>query len=95
MAFMRIVDPRVVTNVGLYDEVASEVQIATEHPEGLIMHAAGEFDDKWLVVEVWESEAYALQFDAERLQPAIKALTGTRAPAPRSSNSELHLLVTP
>ena len=95
MAFMRIVHPRVVTYVGIYDEVASQVQIATDHPEGLIMHAAGEFDGEWLIVEVWDSEQYALQFDAERVQPAIKAVTGTRPPSPQSSNSELHLLVTP
>jgi hypothetical protein len=95
MAFMRIVYPRIVTDAFMYNEFADEIQLATKHPEGLIMHAAGEFDGKWRVVEVWYSEEYAIQFDAERLQPAFKALTGKRASHLDAEYTELHNLITP
>jgi hypothetical protein len=91
---MRIVHPRVVLDAVMYDEVADEIQIGTKHPEGLIMHAAGQFDGEWRVVEVWESEDYAIQFDSESLQPTLKALTGKRAPVDAEC-TELHNLVTP
>jgi hypothetical protein len=94
MAFMRIVHPHVVTDTVLYDEVADATQIGTKHPLGLIMHAAGEIDGEWRVVEVWDSEKYAKRFDAQSLQPTLKAVTGKRAPLDAEC-LELHYLVTP
>ena len=53
-------------------------------------------DGAWQIVEVWESEEYARRFDAERLEPAIEAVTGRRRSSePPMVSSQLHLLITP
>jgi hypothetical protein len=94
VAFMRIVRPR--SDAATYDAISREVEVATQHPLGLIMHAAGQIDDEWRIVEVWESEAYAASYDAARLRPAIAAVTGEEpAELPPMETCELHQLVTP
>jgi hypothetical protein len=95
VAFMRIVRPPLVT-VAIYDAVTRELDIASNHPLGLISHAAGLADGCWQIVEIWESEEYAQRFDRERLAPAIEAVTGGPPPGGASTlGYELHQLVTP
>ena len=79
MAYMRIVRPQAAVDIETYDAINGELEVETRHPVGLIMHAAGEMDGAWQIVEVWESEEYARRFDAERLEPAIEAVTGPPA----------------
>jgi len=95
MAFMRIVHARTTFNAALYDAVAGEVHVTTDHPLGLIMHAAGEIGGEWQIVEVWEEKEHADQFDRERLRPAFEAVTGGRAELSPTDSCELHQLVTP
>ena len=62
----------------------------------LIVHAAGEADGVWHIVEVWDSEAYADAFDRDVLVPAIEAATGRPPPGDAPVVSfDLHQLVTP
>jgi hypothetical protein len=80
----------------IYDAVTAELEIETEHPLGLISHAAGELDGVWQIVEVWESEDYADRFDRERLVPAIEAVTGSAPPGDAPTVIyDLHQLITP
>jgi hypothetical protein len=79
VAFIRILRSKLVT-AEVYDAVVGELDLATEHPLGLISHAAGETDGYWQLVEIWESETYARRFDRERLIPAIEAATGAPPP---------------
>jgi hypothetical protein len=95
MAYLRIIRPQLVT-ADIYDAVTAELDIATNHPLGMISHAAGEVEGSWQIVEIWESEEYARRFDAERLVPAIELVTGSPPPGDAPTMSfELHQLVTP
>ena len=79
MAYLRIVRPPTVT-AQIYDAVTEQLDIATKHPLGLMLHAAGKVDGSWQIVEVWYSEEYAQRFDLDRLVPAIAAVTGRPPP---------------
>jgi hypothetical protein len=94
MAFLRVVRPAI--DADLYDAITTRINVTSNHPRGLIMHAAGEANGSWHIVEVWDSEEYAQQFDAEILIPAIEAATGSPPPGDAPTVSfELHQLVTP
>jgi hypothetical protein len=95
VAFIRIVRAQSVT-AEVYDAVTAELNLVSEHPLGLISHAAGEADGCWQIVEIWESEKYAQRFDRERLVPAIEAVTGGPPPGDAPTvGYRLHGLVTP
>ncbi len=95
MTFMRIIRPPLVTRE-IYDAVTRELGIATAHPLGMISHAAGEVDGCWQIVEIWDSEDFARQFDRERLVPAIESVTGSPPPGDAPTvGYELHQLITP
>jgi hypothetical protein len=95
VAFIRIVQPPLLT-AEVYDAVSRELQLATEHPLGMISHAAGVSGECWQIVEIWDSEDYAQRFDRDRLVPAIEAVTGGPPPGDAPTvGYELHGLVTP
>jgi hypothetical protein len=95
LAFIRIVRPPKL-NEQVYEAVTSALNLASEHPLGLISHAAGEADGCWQIVEIWESEEYAQRFDRERLIPAIEAVTGSPPPGDAATlGYQLRGLVTP
>jgi hypothetical protein len=56
------------------------------------MHAAGEVDGRWQIVNVWESEEYAEHFDRETLEPTIRDLTGARPDREVTSYEVAHLI---
>jgi hypothetical protein len=94
LAYLRIVRPQI--SAELYDTITSNIEVTKNHPLGLIMHAAGEADGVWHVVEVWDSEAYADAFDRNVLVPSIEAATGRPPPGDAPVVSfDLHQLVTP
>ena len=45
-------------------------------PTGLILHVAGQTDEGFRIIDVWESEEAWQRFQAERVEPAIAALGG-------------------
>src|SRR5579863_8643787 len=49
-------------------------------PQGLIVHLAGPTDEGFRVIAVWDSEHDFRRFQAERLEPAIAALSGPSRP---------------
>ena len=55
------------------------MNVDDDPPEGLIVHAAGEVDGKWRLVDVWESEAAYERFRDSRLMPAVVAALGQEA----------------
>jgi hypothetical protein len=94
LAYLRIVRPQI--SADLYDAITQNIEVTSNHPRGLIMHAAGEADGVWHIVEVWDAEHYAERFDREVLVPAIEAAYGQRPPGDAPSvGFELHQLVTP
>ena len=81
-----------------YDRVNAEMGIEGEPPEGLIFHWAGEVDDKWTIIDVWESSEAYDRFSEERLRPAIQKVTGmdpAGAPGPTRSEFPVHNYVKP
>jgi hypothetical protein len=94
LPYLRIVQPEI--SAELYDTITSNIEVTKNHPLGLIMHAAGEADGVWRIVEVWEAEEYAESFDRDVLVPAVEAVTGSPPPGDAPVvGFDLRQLVTP
>ena len=59
-----------------YDAVTDKMGLASEPPEGLIFHSAGELEGRFQVFNVWESREDFDRFTRERLRPAQVAVMG-------------------
>jgi hypothetical protein len=59
-----------------YDAVTAELGLASEPPEGLIFHSAGELDGRFQVFNIWETIENFERFTADRLRPAQVAVMG-------------------
>jgi hypothetical protein len=95
MAIIRIIRPPMVT-AEVYDAVNVKAEVNGNPPEGLLIHAAGEVDGQWQIIDVWESEEHARRFDEERLAPAIEAVVGAAPPGPPPRTVyELHNVIRP
>jgi hypothetical protein len=80
MAFAMMVD-NPAGSQEIYEGVRE--RLGLEKPAGGIFHAAGPSPNGgWRVIEVWESEAEAKQFVAERLLPAFEAVGAPAPPRP-------------
>ena len=79
-----------------YERVSKAVGAEENPPEGLIVHAAGEENGKWRMVDVWESQAAYERFRDERLLPAVRQAMGDEAvnagPPPQESFEVKHLV---
>ena len=62
-----------------YEKVARAAGADDDPPEGLILHAAGEENGRWLSVSVWESQEAADRFRDERILPAVRQALGEEA----------------
>jgi hypothetical protein len=78
-----------------YETVSTAIDLEHQHPLGLLMHAAGEVDGRWQIVNVWEAKEYADRFDQEVLEPAIRELTGEDHKGREIKTYEVEHLVTP
>ena len=73
----------------IYDGVEEALDLASDPPEGLLFHWAGEVDGNWTITDVWESRQAYDKFSDERLGPAIRSVAGEDAPdGPRPTISE-------
>jgi len=95
VAYIRITQPPNVT-AETYEKVNAQLEAMGASPApGMLVHAAGEVDGKWQIVDVWESEQQARQFYEGPLAQAIEAVAGmTPSDAPHTAY-ELHTLVRP
>ena len=59
-----------------YDAVTDKMGLASEPPEGLIFHSAGELEGRFQVFNVWESREHFDRFTRDRLRPAQVAVLG-------------------
>ncbi len=57
-----------------YEATRRTLGVDADHmPEGAILHMAGpSAEGGWRVFEIWETEAAALKFNRERLEPLFK-----------------------
>jgi len=76
-----------------YDRLVDALEIATDHPLGLIMHGAAEVNGLMSIAQIWDSLEYAETFGEERLKPTLESLG--IPPARQITLVELTDLVTP
>jgi hypothetical protein len=57
----------------IYDAVASRLDLISDRPDGLILHAASETASGVRIVDVWESIEKADAFERGRLFPTFEA----------------------
>lgn len=76
-----------------YERLVDELEIATDHPLGLIMHGAAEVDGNVAIAQVWDSAEYAKAFGDTRLASTLARLG--IAPAREAVVFELTDLITP
>jgi len=77
----------------IYDAVVAETRLHTAHPIGLIMHSASHIDGELQVMQVWDSADYAVRYEEDVLEPALRK-SGVTDPGDVHLY-ELHDLVTP
>jgi hypothetical protein len=95
MAIVRITRPPMVT-AEIYDAVNAKAGVDENPPAGLLVHAAGEVDGQWQIIDVWESAEHADRFGAERLGPAIESVRGAAPPGPPPTTVyEAHRVIMP
>jgi len=94
MPYIRIVHNDALDR-GSYEAVSRAIDIEHRHPLGLLLHAAGEVDGRWEVVNVWESREYAERFDRESLKPTMNSLTSDGFQSREITDFEVEHLVTP
>jgi hypothetical protein len=80
-----------------YEEVTAEMfghfpMKASEAPDGLLVHSAGPNNGGWYVFDIWETQERYKKFGKEKLEPAVKAVTG-RVPDARPQFFEVQSLV--
>jgi hypothetical protein len=79
-----------------YERVNEAIGVDDNPPDGLIVHAAGEVDGRWLLVDIWESQAAFEKFRDERLMPAVVQVLGQEAvdagPPPTESFEVKHMV---
>ncbi len=82
-----------------YDAIGAELG-SEDLPPGAILHAAGLYEGKLRVIEVWESEEAYRRFRDERLVPTIQKVAGPDAvssdwPPPGLEAMEVHNTIKP
>jgi hypothetical protein len=64
-----------------YDQIHEKVSQGALD-KGMRVHAAGEGDGAWRIIEVWDSREGLHQFIAETLTPAVDDVSQGQAPPP-------------
>jgi hypothetical protein len=82
-----------------YDAVSAEMDIASNPPDGMIMHCAGELDGRFQVFGIWESVEQIKSFEEGRLKDAQIAVMGEETyanlPTAERVETEIHNYVIP
>lgn len=60
-------------SVDEFDRIDAGINVAGDHPDGLIFSCSGPVDGGWRVMDVWETRAQFDTFIAERVGPAAAA----------------------
>ena len=63
-----------------YDQTHNEVSPGDEPPPGMLFHAAGQTENGWRVIDVWESQEAADRFIQDKLGPALQRAGVTAQP---------------
>jgi hypothetical protein len=79
-----------------YDAAHGIMEIDTDPPEGMIVHAAGPVEGGWGVIDFWESREAFDRFVGDRLMPRLQGLGDRGFPNPPDVREfSVHNLQTP
>jgi hypothetical protein len=79
-----------------YDAAHGVMEIDSDPPEGMIVHAAGPVEGGWGVIDFWESREAFDRFVGERLMPGLQGLGDRGFPNPPDVKEfPVHNLQTP
>jgi hypothetical protein len=79
-----------------YDAAHALMEIDTDPPAGMIVHAAGPVEGGWGVIDFWESREAFDSFVGERLMPRLQSLGERGFPSPPDIKEfPVHNLQTP
>ncbi|MEA2405642.1 MAG: hypothetical protein QOE08_2289 [Thermoleophilaceae bacterium] len=99
MAIVLIQEPTLPITAEMYDAVNTQLDMETAPPDGLIAHTAGaDSDGQWRIIDVWESQDAFDRFLADKLGPAIEAVSreaGMEARPPKMTVYEAHHVMVP
>jgi hypothetical protein len=76
-----------------YGKAVDLTQFENNPPEGLIVHAAGEVDGKFQVIDIWESAEAADKFEREVHAPKAAQAFGANYKAPEPKTYETRNVV--
>jgi hypothetical protein len=94
MPVMTIIQPPV-GDEHVYEAIRREIDFDEKRPDGLIVHAMGEIDGLWQIINVWEAPEYAERWDRDTLQPAVQRVVGESASRRVFETFQRHDLITP
>jgi len=79
-----------------YDTITERLDARDSPPEGMILHSAGYTDDnRFQIVELWETHEHAERFRRERLIPLVAQLSGPSTEPPDVSTYETYSVIKP
>jgi hypothetical protein len=85
--------------ISMLDDVAREMDVDNNPPDGLIVHTHSEVGGRVQVVDVWESAEAHQRFEADRLGPAMvkvaraRELDMSQFGEPDMTMNDIHMLV--
>jgi hypothetical protein len=78
-----------------YDAAHAIMEVDTDPPAGMLVHAAGPVEGGWGIIDFWESRADFDSFVQERLMPRLHSLGDRGFPSPPDVKEfEVHNLQT-
>jgi hypothetical protein len=79
-----------------YDTITERLDARDHPPEGMILHSAGYTDDnRFQIIELWETHEHADRFRRERLVPLVAQLSGPNTEPPDVSTYETYSVIKP
>lgn len=79
-----------------YDAITEQLDARDSPPEGMILHSAGYTDDnRFQIIELWETDEHANRFRRERLMPLVAELSNTNTEPPDVSTYETYSVIKP
>ena len=79
-----------------YDAITERLDARDSPPEGMILHSAGyTTDNRFQIIELWETDEHAGRFRRERLMPLVAEISGASSEPPDVSTYETHSIIKP
>jgi len=79
-----------------YDTITERLDARDSPPAGMILHSAGYTDDnRFQIIELWDTHEHADRFRRERLMPLVAQLSGPNPEPPDVTTYETYSIIQP